>query len=197
MIAPPMSKRAFRNRPSPSIVPTYDRRTADVLAAGQYAAIDVDDPIETGAKLTVLRQLRGDPLARLHAHGRVDEPQYLAARAYQRDWEIAERGARAIDFTREAVDGGLPPEPLTDGQAKARVRLVAIERALGRKMQTVVRGVLIDGQTFEAMAVRAFGRFGEAWSRYYGKLFHDALDVLAEEYGFSNGPAAKQYAARV
>ena len=88
----------------------HDRRSADTLAAGQYAPIEVKDPYDpNGAKLTVLRQTRGDPLGRLHAHSQIDDAQYHAGRRYQGDRERADRGARAIDPTKEAVDGGRLP----------------------------------------------------------------------------------------
>lgn len=163
----------------------HDRRSTDTLAAGQYASIDVQDPFgENGEKITVLRQLRCDPLARLHSHHQIDEAQYNAGRCYQRDWETAERGARAIDPTKEAVDGGRLPEPLTDQQARARMRLVSMSRELGREMRRLANAVLIDGQSIEAYSIGQ-GRSGARWANYYGKLFRDGLDVLAVEYGLA------------
>lgn len=176
--------RNVRRRGIP-VAPTYDRRSTDTLAAGQYAPIDVDDPYDrSGGKITVLRQLRCDPLARLHAHHQIDEAQYHAGRAYQRDWEIAERGAKAIDPTKEAVDGGRIPEPLTDQQGKARMRLVAMSRELGREMRKLANAFLIDGQSLEGYSIGQ-GRHGRRWSNYYGKMLRDALDVLAVEYGLA------------
>lgn len=159
----------------------HDRRSTDTLVAGQYAAIEVADPWVPDDKITVLRQLRNDPLARLHTHGQIDEAQYQAGRAYQGDWETAERGARAIDPTREAVDGGRLAEPITEAQAKARKRLVAVKSSLGRKLHSVAHAFLIDGGTTEAIAY-ALNRPGHRWSNYYGKMIRDALDVLAVEY---------------
>lgn len=146
------------------------------------APFEVDDPIEKGKKLDGTRNIRNDPLARLHSHHQIDEAQFYAGRAFQRDWETAERGARAIDFTKEAVDGGRIPEPLSDSQGKARMRLVEIERALGRTMHKVAHAVLVEGMSMEAMALRLFNRHGEMVAKYYGRLFRDALDVLAVEY---------------
>lgn len=162
-------------------IKAHDRRSKDTLRAGQYAPIEVDDPYEDGAKISVLRQLRGDPLGRLHSHHQIDDAQYYAGRAYQRDWEKAERGARAIDPTKEAVDGGMLPEPLTDSQAKARARLIRVRAELGRVMITVLDGVLIERSSMEAIAISQ-GRWGARWENYYGKLFRDGLDVLAVEY---------------
>lgn len=169
-----------RKRPEPTTV--HDRTSKDLLAAGQYAPIDVADPYDPQEKITVLRQLRCDPLARLHSHHQIDDAQYNAGRAYQRDWEVAERGARAIDPTREKVDGGKIAEPLTDGQGRARIRLVEIERALGRQMHKVAHAVLIDGASMDVVSYRVFGRIGKHAAEFTGRLFRDALDVLAVEY---------------
>lgn len=162
----------------------HDRRSNDTLEAGQYASLEVDDPYEAGEKLVVLRQLRCDPLARLHSHHQIDEAQYTAGRCYQRDWELAERGARAIDPTKEAVDGGLLPEPITDGQQKARKRLIRVHAELGRGFKAIVGSVLIEGRSIEAFSIMQ-GRHGARWSNYYGKMFRDGLDVLAVEYGLA------------
>lgn len=163
----------------------HDRRSTDTLSAGQYADMVVVDPYDPASDISVKRQLRGDPLARLHAHHQIDEAQYTAGRCYQRDWEIAERGARAIDPTREAVDGGRLPEPVTDSQAKARKRLIRVHGELGRSMRTLMDGVLIQRSSIEAFAILQ-GRSGARWSNYYGKMFRDGLDVLAVEYGLAD-----------
>lgn len=165
-------------------IKTHDRRSNDTLAAGQYAAIDVEDPYDRHAKITVLRQLRCDPLARLHSHHQIDEAQYHAGRAYQRDWELSERSVRAIDPTKEAVDGGRIPEPLTDSQAKAQTRIIAASKELGREMRKLTNAILIDGNSLEGYSVGQ-GRHGRRWANYYGKLFRDSLDVLAVEYGLA------------
>lgn len=164
-----------------------DRRAGGVTLRADTAAVEVDDPYATrpGEKITVLRQLRSDPLARLHSHRQIDEGQYRAGRAFQRDWETAERGARAIDPTRERVDGGSLPEPLSERQARARKRLVDLERVLGRTMHRVTHAVLVDGMSMETLAQRLFNREGEVSAKYYGRLFRDALDVLAVEYGLA------------
>jgi hypothetical protein len=122
----------------------HDRRTTDLLRNAQVAAIEVDDPMELGGKLMVLRSTRDDPLADLHARRMIDEAQYQGGRSFQEDFETAERGPKAIDFTREAVDGGQMPEPITEAQRKAARQLAVVYRALGQ-----------DGS-----AQKATGRFG-------------------------------------
>jgi hypothetical protein len=92
---------------------------------------------------------------------------------------------RSLDFTRERVDGGAPSEPLTDTQVRARKRLKELERVLGRTMHRVTQAVLVEGLSMETVAVQLFNRDGEVSVKYYGRLFRDALDVLAGEYGLA------------
>lgn len=162
----------------------HDRRSNDTLAAGQYAAIEVDDPLEPGEKLTVLRQLRGDPLGRLHAHRQIDEAQYQGGRAFQHDFETAERGPKAIDPTKEAVDGGQFPEPLTDQQRDATKRIIRVRRALGSDGSAIIQEVLINRKYIREVS-EGRGLTGEHWEKYFGMRFRECLDCLARIYGFA------------
>lgn len=168
----------------------HDRKSTDTLAAGAYAPLEVDDPYERGGRITVMRQTRGDPLARLHAHGQIDQAQYNAGRAFQRDWETAERGARAIDPTKEAVDGGRIPEPLTDNQAQAKTRLINVQKELGRRLSKVLEAVLIHGLTMEQIAQSR----AQSLIKLQGNLLRTALNELAIIYGLSS--AKRQYATQ-
>src|SRR4030081_366651 len=110
----------------------HDRRSRDLLRNAEVAAIEVDDPLalEPGEKIVPLRSIRNDPLAKLHSHRQIDEAQYRGGRAFQDDWEQAERGPRAIDPTREYVDGGQAREPITERPRKAGLRLNRAAREL-------------------------------------------------------------------
>jgi hypothetical protein len=113
----------------------HDRRSRDLPRNAEVATVEIDDPLalEPGDKIVALRSIRNDPLGRLHSHRQIDEAQYQGGRAFQDDWEKAERGPRAVDPTREYVDGGQAREPITEGQRKAVLRLNRIERELGRR----------------------------------------------------------------
>jgi hypothetical protein len=121
------------------------------------AAIEVDDPLalEPGEKIVTLRSIRNDPLGRLHSHRQIDEAQYQGGRAFQNDWEKAERGPRAVDATREYVDGGRMPEPITEGQRKAVLRLTRANRELGADRAALVHEVLVLGTTTEQVGQRS------------------------------------------
>ncbi len=85
------------------------------------------------------------PWGKLHSHHQLDEAQYRGGRAFQDDWEKAERGPRAVDPTREYVDGGRAREPITERQRKAVLRLNRAERELGADGSALVHEVLILG----------------------------------------------------
>jgi hypothetical protein len=177
--------RAKRNKPHrPAKV--HDRRSRDLPRNAEVAAIEVDDPLalEPGDKIVTLRSIRNDPLARLHTHRQIDEAQYQGGRAFQDDWEKAERGPQAVDPTREYVDGGQAREPITERQRKAVLRLNRAERELGADGSALVHEVLILGMTMEQIAQRRALR-GQRWIDYFARRFRECLDRLALIYGFA------------
>src|ERR1700752_1055463 len=99
----------------------HDRRATDLPYNAQVASAVADDPYEPGSKLTVLRSLRDDPLAAMHNAKQIDQAQFIAGRHWQRAFELTSvGGVRAVDLTRERVDGGGIPQPtLSDTQLRA------------------------------------------------------------------------------
>jgi hypothetical protein len=180
--------RARRNKPhNPAKV--HDRRSRDLPRNLEVAAIEVDDPLalEPGEKIVTLRSIRNDPLGKLHSHRQLDEAQYQGGRAFQSDWEKAERGPQAVDPTREYVDGTRSREAITEGQRKAVLRLNRAERELGADGAALVHEVLILGMTMEQIAQqRALP--GQRWIDYFARRFRECLDRLAMIYGFATRP---------
>jgi hypothetical protein len=177
--------RAKRNR-SHRLTKIHDRRSQDLPRNAEVAAVEVDDPLalEPGEKIVTLRSIRNDPLGRMHTHRHVDEAQYQGGRAFQDDWEKAERGPRAVDPTREYVDGGRAREPITESQRKAVLRLNRAERELGAVGSALVHEVLILGLTMEQIAQRRELR-GQRWIDYFARRFRECLDRLALIHGFA------------
>src|SRR6188768_4392154 len=163
--------RAKRRRPhDPAKV--HDRRSRDLPRNAEVAAVEVDDPLalEPGDKIVTLRSIRNDPLGRMHSHRHVDEAQYQGGRAFQDDWEKAERGPQAVDPTREYVDGGQMREPITEGQRKAVLRLNRAERELGADGSALVHDVLVLGMTTEQIGQRR-GLCTQRWKDYFARRF--------------------------
>ena len=164
----------------------HDRRSRDLPRNAEVAAVEVDDPLalEPGEKIVTLRSIRNDPLGRLHSHRQIDEAQYNGGRAFQNDWERAERGPQAVDPTREYVDGVRMREPITEAQRKAVLRLNRAERELGADGAALVHDVLIQGMTMEQIGARRDLR-SQRWSDYFSRRFRECLDRLAVIYGFA------------
>ena len=178
-----MSKHVGRKR-TPYDPKVHDRRSTDLLRNAQVSPIEVDDPLELGSKLIVMRSLRNDPLAGLHARRFIDDAQFWGGRAFQRDFETAERGPRAIDPSKEAVDGGVMPEPITEAQQRAAQQLAEVYRALGLNGSALTENVLIHGLTIEQVCV-ARGSNTEIERKYLGKRFRECLDCMAKIYGYA------------
>jgi hypothetical protein len=177
--------RAKRKKPhDPARV--HDRRSRDLPRHAEVATVEVDNPLalEPGEKIVALRSIRNDPLGRLHSHRQIDEAQYQGGRAFQDDWEKAERGPRAVDPTREYVDGGQMREPITEGQRKAVLRLNRAERELGADGSALVHEVLIQGMTMEQVGQRRELRT-KRWRDYFARRLRECLDRLAVIYGFA------------
>ena len=179
-----MIRRKRRKAHDPS--KAYDRRAQDLPLNAEVARVEVDDPLglEPGDRIVALRSTRGDPLAKLHTHHQIDEAQYRGGRAFQQDWEKAERGPRAVDMTRERVDGGQAREPITEGQRRAVARLNRIEHELGADGTVLVHEVLILGMTTQQVGERR-GLVAQRWKDYFARRFQECLDRLALFYGFA------------
>lgn len=181
------NRRRRRGQPYNPATPVHDRQAKDLLRNAMVEPIEVDDPmgLEPGDKIVTLRSIRNDPLAALHAKRQIDEAQYQGGRAFQADWEQAERGPCAIDPSKEFVDGGQMPEPITEAQQKAVKRLNRAERELGADGSAIVHDVLIGGLTMAQIGMRR-GLSSQRWQEYFARRFRECLDTLAKLYGFAS-----------
>jgi hypothetical protein len=181
-----MKRKRRRGRPNDLKTIAHDRTSRDLLRNAQVAPVEVDDPYEQGAKIMVLRSTLHDPLADMKAKGQIDPCDYVAGRHWQAAWENAEiGGVRAIDPTREAVDGGRQWEALTDTQRRAAQDLKAAREALGREGHLLICDVLGAGMSI-AEAARNRGLISEADRKYAGKRFRECLSTLAIRFGYAN-----------
>jgi hypothetical protein len=177
--------RARRNT-SYKLTGLHDRRSRDLPFNAELAEVEVDNPLalDPDEKIVAMRSIRSDPLGRLHAHHQIDEAQYRGGRAYQSDWEKAERGPQAMDTTREHVDGTRSREPVTESQRQAVLRLNRVERELGTDGAALVHDVPVLGLTMEQIGQRRAVRT-QRWNDYFARRFRECLDRLALVYGFA------------
>jgi hypothetical protein len=185
-----MAKRR-RGKPNHLKNIVHDRTARDLLRNALVTPVEVDDPYEEGAKILVLRSTRNDPLADLKARGVIDPCDYVAGRHWQAAWENAEIGGiRALDPSREVVDGGRLPELLTDIQRRAAQDLKAARDALGEQGHALVCDMLGGGLSV-ADAARKRGLTSEIDRKYLGKRFRECLATLAVRFGYANRDMAR------
>jgi hypothetical protein len=188
--------RARRNK-SYKLTEIHDRRSREVPFNAELAEVEVDNPLalDPGEKIMAIRSIRGDPLGRLHAHHQIDEAQYRGGRAFQNDWERAERGPQAVDTTREYVDGTGTREPVTESQRQAVLRLNRVERELGTDGAALVHDVLVLGLTMDQIGQRRAVRT-QRWNDYFARRFRECLDRLALIYGFATETGTQRASQR-
>jgi hypothetical protein len=182
-----------RRRKKKPFHPVHDRKATSLHHTVVVDVIEVDNPFgtEPGEKIAVVRNLRDDPLGRLQSRRQIDDAQFHGGRAFQHDFETAERGPRAIDPSKEAVDGGLMPEAITEPQRKAAIRLAGVYRQLGQDGSAITHAVLIDGRTLAGVAITR-GLGGKRWEEYFGMRFRECLDTLAKFYGFASEDSTRR-----
>lgn len=174
----------------------HDRRASN-LTHRDVAPINVADPYEAGATITVMRSLRDDPLGAMHAGKHlfiVDEKdgeqlancRYLAGRRWQKSYELAEiGGARAIDYTQDKVDGGQIAQPtVSDVQARAMADMRKATKALQVYDASIVFDVLARNMTITQIAA---ARSITNWRQICNMMdrFRGALDILAKSFGLT------------
>jgi hypothetical protein len=153
--------------------------------ATSLRTVIVDDPYEIGGKIFAIASMRDDPLARLHARGQIDDAQYAAGRHWQKlfgDSEVG--GLKAMDTTKEPVDGGGFSDPITDRQRRAVAGLIRATKALGLEGEALVRDIL-GRRWFIEQAAAARGLHTQRGIDYLGRRFRECLETIAKEFGYA------------
>ena len=164
----------------------HERLSDDLPINSVVSIAIVSDPYsDRGEQIKVLRSVRDDPLAGMHARGQIDEAQMLAGRKWQMLHELSTIGPiGAIDPTREAVDGGGMRDSITDRQVRAFRELAGAYRELGPELSRLVFDILAQRQTIgEAASYR--GAQTSYQVRVVGSLFRGALERLAAHWGYA------------
>lgn len=159
-----------------------------------FIMVDVDNPEYSrdhdGAsgnpkKIRAAFNSKESPVMWMHARNWVTDSQAMAATEFRRLYEMCGgAGARAIDFTKEPVDGGGYIDPISDRRMDAAKELMQVQHRLGRSGYDLVERVC--GQLFFIKQVAAQYRNSSS-KRYETKLANqlkDCLDVLAIDWGY-------------
>lgn len=161
----------------------YDRMAADLPIGSEVAPAVVKDG--AGDYIKVLRSVRDDPLAGMLARSQIDEAQFSAGRLWQQYREESEiGGARAIDPTREAVDGGRFKEPDISRMSRALIELKRADESLGSYGASLIHDILGRRMSIAQVAqARSMPRQREI--DYLGRRFRECLESLAKLWGYA------------
>lgn len=175
--------RKRKERDRESVV--HDRRAQQLDANAAVRTVTVDDPYEYGAKISVIASLRDDPLGRLHVRDQIDHAQYAAGRHWQRIWGDSEVGGiKAMDTTKEPVDGGKFSETFTDRHRGAILELKTIAHILGTEGYGLLRDVLGNRMFVEQVAA-ARGVGSQRGIDYLARRLRECLETLAKHLGYA------------
>jgi hypothetical protein len=169
----------------------------------------VDDPLESGAKLPVRRNVAEHPLTYLRAKGRLDgegslptrdrdgirEIRFEAGSRFRMYYERAGiGGARAIDYSRVKVDCSTMADPLTEHVQAAYDWLNAVahkDSKVGAIGYAILVAICGDGLSIAKAAEKFEGMNGLTGRRLEGWLsgrLIEALDALAEHLQLNPRP---------
>lgn len=187
------SRRRRKAQPYNPNNPVHDRQAKDLLRNAKVVPVEVEDPYEPGAKILAIRSTRDDPIADMLARGHIDQCEFETARHWQRLYEGAEiGGARGIDPSKEAVDGGRMADVLTDRQVKATKELKRARDELGAAGNWLIVSVLGTKKTLELVAWEwRRAPPGSATYRYITRRFHECLQALSELFGYALPPRGR------
>lgn len=89
----------------------------------------------------------------LASRGRIDAAQVAAASKFRALWEqMGGKGASAIDYCREPVDGGKRADPISERQINAADELRRTRRALGDNGYWLVSQICGEGYALNEVA---------------------------------------------
>lgn len=184
-------KRAGRKaKPKPVTLPGYNGQVELVPSV-------VDDPLEPGAKLNVVRNAHRNPLAHLFERGRLHsgsecledaEARLKAGEKFRAIYEQAEMfNGGGIDYSAPRVDTSFAYKGIPEQQADAHKRLAAASIALGSHY-TMIRAVVGEERPFLPWLDAHFGYEASRQQRLqaYAEL-RAALDSLIEHFGIAKG----------
>jgi hypothetical protein len=141
------------------------------------------------ARVTAIRNLRGDTIGRMHARRQLDQTQYDAGRVYQRLVEQSTGTLHSLDLGKPVIDCAPMRDPLPPFRIAAAKKLRWLERELeerhGVTTLYLARVVLIDGTSLEA-AARMFGASSVRETKSVCWLFRRSLDCLAKSLGLAS-----------
>ena len=159
---------------------TYDRRATDILEKAQVIAVEIACPINPQDNIVVLKSVRDDYLLKVHSKDEIDDNGLRVGRDLQWAYENLEMGTiKAIDTTRDRVDGGALYDPLVDDRrGKALKHIEWATKVIGRAHEPIMRDFLAFG-LWPGQVARKRGYDTDQMANHFSWLFKQCLVQLA------------------
>lgn len=144
--------------------------------------------MEAGARLTVVRNVKTDPIEYLFARERIDQPQKQAADKFMALWERAAfGGAKAIDYSQPKVDTSGPRSAVPAASIDAQSELGHARRVVDQTGWHIVTEICGRRETIEAVARKYYD--GSSGAKYLvSTRLKEILDELAAHWGYASRP---------
>jgi hypothetical protein len=113
----------------------------------------VDDPLEAGQRYQAQVNVRESSIDHMHSRGRIDASQKIAGDRFRKLWEMASVGSnKAMDTSKEPVDGGGIGDPISDDLIRASQELSRVMSSLGPIGSQLLVSLVGEGKRVEDVA---------------------------------------------
>ena len=143
-------------------------------------------------KTDAAMNIRESPIAWYHHHGWIGKAEAKAAGEYRRLYELTGAGGvRAMDTTKEPVDGGFASDGLTDRRMDAAKKLAYIQAKIGCGYW------LVQKVCGECVWIKDIPDIHQTKRQRRKAMEHlnQLLGVVAEEWGYAQKPVRGYHAA--
>lgn len=156
----------------------------------EIAPATVENPYQKGEFEPVVRNIRESTLATMHSRRQIDDAQKQAGDWLRAQWERMRMGSGAIDPSYEPVDTSGHADPIPDRFLMAAHKLqrarIAVSAEVGWRGWFLIECICCEGCSIAEAAGRRYGGPSRDQAAHTGRLFREALDVLAGHLGYSS-----------
>ncbi len=141
--------------------------------------------------ITVAINPRESAIGTMLSRKLLDEAQARSATRFRALWEaLGGKGAGALDYSKEHVDGGKIPEPINLRQMQAGIELKRCREMLGERGYKLVSQVCGEGYQVSELVV------GKRAQLSLMDALRGFLDDLCEMWGYSTGAQRQRFAVQ-
>lgn len=191
-------KQSTTRKTKPVTGDRYWARSRPAEAKIKLASGEAQDPENPGAITAVVRNVAEHPLSYMHNAGQITGVQLYAGEQFRRYFEMAGiGGARAIDYSKAKVDGGVVSDPLSDKLQDANTWLRDVARSpdIGNVSYRLLQAICGEGKRVKEVAVAWEGAIalrGRRAEGYISGRLREALDGLAKHLRLDGNPRSRR-----